>query len=134
MDAAQLRRIADRHVLPLLCNLYPPLSTLQSRPPPPSILLKVAAYIPHAGAQLLLRTLASYLPLLDAFLNDVAVVIFCIGCAVMYAAWKVGLDPLLAPTDGASVAGAAAGAVAGGDAPVLPGFGNGFGGPPPPPM
>lgn len=43
--------------------------------------------------------LASYLPLLDAFVNDLAVVVFTIGCTIIFAAWKVGLDPILAGSD-----------------------------------
>lgn len=70
------------------------------RPPPPGLLLKVASFIPNANIQLLLRALASYLPLLDAFVNDVAIVVFTIGCAIMFASWNVGMDPLAAPSDG----------------------------------
>lgn len=69
------------------------------RPAPPGFLLKVASFIPNANIQLLIRTLASYLPLLDAFINDIAVVVFTIGCAILFASWKVGLDPILAPSD-----------------------------------
>jgi hypothetical protein len=76
------------------------------RPQPPGILLKVAAFIPSASIQLLLRTLAAYLPLVDAFINDLALVVFAIGCTIMFAAWKVGLDPLQIPAaDGGSIYG-----------------------------
>ena len=68
----------------------------QSRPTPPGFLLKASAYIPNAHIRLLIRTVASYLPLLDAFVNDLAIVVFTIGCTIMFAAWKVGLDPILA--------------------------------------
>jgi hypothetical protein len=35
---------------------------------------------------------------LDAFANDLAIVIFTIGCTIIFATWKVGLDPILSPS------------------------------------
>ncbi|UZJ54365.1 hypothetical protein CBS101457_003685 [Exobasidium rhododendri] len=67
----------------------------RSKPSAPGFLLKATAYIPNAHVRLLIRTVASYLPLLDAFVNDLAVVVFTIGCTVMFAAWKVGLHDSL---------------------------------------
>jgi hypothetical protein len=69
--------------------------TPQSRPSPPGFLLKATAYIPNAHIRLLIRTLASYLPLIDGFVNDLAVVVFTIGCTILFAAWKTGLDPAI---------------------------------------
>lgn len=67
----------------------------RSRPSPPGFIVKASAYIPNAHIRLLIRTFASYIPLVDAFVNDLAIVVFTIGCTILFAAWKTGFDPTL---------------------------------------
>lgn len=63
------------------------------------MLLKISNYLPHPQLRLLLRTLASYLPLVDSFVNDLAIVVFVIGCTILFAGWRVGTLPLSGGTE-----------------------------------
>ncbi|KAK0558432.1 hypothetical protein OC844_005158 [Tilletia horrida] len=64
-----------------------------NRPPPPSI-LNTALNILPVPPQLaqLIRTGASYVGLLSALLNDLAIVLFGVGLTILWAQWKTGMS------------------------------------------
>lgn len=65
---------------------------MQNRPAPPgilnSILPLVSQFAPQLG--LAIQTGVRYLDLFSTFLNDLAVLVFCIGLTVVFARWKAG--------------------------------------------
>ncbi|KAK0548610.1 hypothetical protein OC845_003479 [Tilletia horrida] len=71
------------------------------RPPPPSILTTALSILPLPPAlSSLIRTGASYLTLLSALLNDLAIVIFGVGLTILWAQYKSGMTPEVAATMG----------------------------------
>ncbi|PWN44505.1 hypothetical protein IE81DRAFT_321118 [Ceraceosorus guamensis] len=65
---------------------------MRHRPPPPSLLQRFSPLLPPALSSILL-TGSQYLTLLNAFINDLAVVIFVMGVGILWAGWRVGYDP-----------------------------------------
>ncbi|EPQ27277.1 uncharacterized protein PFL1_05200 [Pseudozyma flocculosa PF-1] len=61
-------------------------------PPPPSMLGMLAGLVPIPNFALYVRLAAKYVALINAFVNDLAVVVFVFGLAVLWAGWKVGID------------------------------------------
>lgn len=51
-------------------------------------------FLPSPLLRTLILTASRYLSLLNAFVNDVAVVVFVLGISILLAGWRVGYDPL----------------------------------------
>lgn len=65
----------------------------QNRPTPSSLLYTISSYIPpqFGTFKILFQTLASYWVLLSSLLNDLALLIFTVGIAILYSGWITGI-------------------------------------------
>ncbi|PWN54339.1 hypothetical protein IE53DRAFT_293431, partial [Violaceomyces palustris] len=59
-------------------------------PPPPSFVQMIASQLPIRNLALYIRTGSKYLSLASALVNDVALMVFCIGMTILYCDYRVG--------------------------------------------
>ena len=59
------------------------------------MLATMASFIPIPALQLAIRTGGRYLSLASAFVDDLSILVFVLGLAILYSAWKVG-EPIAA--------------------------------------
>ncbi|KAE8270399.1 hypothetical protein A4X09_0g1954 [Tilletia walkeri] len=73
----------------------------RKQPPPPSFLNTILNFLP-LPPQLtsLIRTGASYISLVSALANDLAIVLFGVGMTIIFAQWRTGMTPEYASTLG----------------------------------
>lgn len=61
-------------------------------PPPSSLLFSLASQLPFPTLQWTLRILARYASIASSFMDDVAVLVFSVGCGILWCAWSVASD------------------------------------------